>query len=362
MAVQLEKEGWLDFFTQRRSPNGFLQRNFTAKAGSTYSGRKVAIDVRRFGEQIAVVVQHGTGPRLNDLDVFTTKEFEPPAYSEGVPYDVSMLLERMVGVDPYSAAYADDAAQLTAYMVDGFALMSDKISRSIELQASQILQSGVLSLVNADGDVLYTLDFKPKATHFPTTGATWAAGAGDPLGDIQALAKVIRADGKTNPDMLIMGDAALNNFLKNADVRAVLDNRRMQVGSVNPRFENSGATYYGDVWAGAYRFEIWTYPETYEDPQTGDVTEYVEPNNVIMMSSGARMDRVNARVPLPLGPDPRVSGLLPSNLSQTGENGFDLTPNVYCTPNGKQIMGELETRTLLIPVDIDSFGCLLTIP
>ena len=120
---------------------------------------------------------------------------------------------------------------------------------------------------------------------------------------------------------------------------------------MNPRFERSGATLYGYVWAGAYRFEIWTYPETYEDPQTSAVTEFVDANNVIMLSDGARMDRVSARVPLPLGPDPRVANLLPGNLSTSGEDGFDLTPNLYCTPNGKQIVGELDTRTLLIPVD-----------
>jgi hypothetical protein len=356
MAVQLDKEGWLPLFNQRRAPNGYLQRNFTAKPGSTYSGKKVAIDIRRFGEQIAIVVQHRKGPRLNDLDVFTTKEFEPPSYSEGVPFDVDMLLQRMAGVDPFTAAYQSNAGQMVAYMVDGFSLMADKIARAVELQAS------ILNLVNSDGDVLYTLDFKPKATHFPTVGTSWAAGGGNPLGDIEALAKRIRADGKVNPNRLTMGDAALNNFLKNDDVRHNLDSRRGILGDMNPRFDNSGATFYGNVWAGAYKFEIWTYPEMYEDPVTGNMLEYVAANNVIMHSDGARLDRVNAIVPLPLGPDPRVANLLPGQMSMQGENGYELTPNVYCTPNGKQIMGELDTRTLLIPVDIDSFGCIDTIP
>lgn len=362
MAVQLSKTGWLPLFTQRRMPNGYLQRSFTAKPGSTYSGRKVAIDIRRFGEQIAIVVQQGKGARLNDLDVFTTKEFEPPAYSEAVPFDVEMLLDRMAGVNPYDAAYQADAGQMVAYMVDGFGLMSDKISRSIELQASQILQTGILNLVNAAGDVLYTLDFKAKATHFPDAAVSWAAGGGNPLGDLEALAKVIRANGKINPNRLTMGDVALNNFLKNDDVRNNLDSRRGFLAEVNPRYDSSGATFYGLVWAGSYRFEIYTYPEMYQDPVTGDMVEYVGANNVIMQSDGARMDRVNARVPLPLGPDPRVAGLIPGSLSMSGEGGFDLTPNVYATPNGKQIMGELETRTLLIPVDIDSYGCINTIP
>jgi hypothetical protein len=360
MTVQITKEGWLPLFTQRRAPNGFLQRMFTAKANSTYSGKKVAIDIRRFGEQIAVAVEHGAGPRLNDLDVFTTKEFEPPAFYEAVPFDVLMLLDRMAGDDPYSAAYKSDAAQLVSYMIDGFSLMSDKIARTIELQAAQILQTGTVTLINSDGDTMYTINFFPKASHFPTVGVSWTAGGGDPLGDLESLARQIRADGKIQPNRLIMGSAALSNFLQNAQVKEALDSRRGVLGDMNPRFDNSGATFYGNVWVGAYKFEIWTYPETYEHPQTSAVTDFVGVDNVIMLSDGARLDRASARVPLPLGPDPRVSGLLPGRLNAGGENGFDLTPNVYATPNGKQIMAELETRTLLIPVDIDSFGTIDT--
>jgi hypothetical protein len=50
---------------------------------------------------------------------------------------------------------------------------------------------------------------------------------------------------------------------------------------------------------------------------------------------------------------------MPGRLMDTGGN-IDMTPNLYCTPNGKQIMAELESRPLLIPVQIDGFGCLDT--
>ena len=180
MAVELSRTGWVELFTQRRAPNGFLQSLFTVKPGGMYSGNKVAIDIQRFGEQVALVVKQCTGPRLNDADIFTTKEFTPPAYNEGIVMDVCDLLSRMAGLDPYSASYTDFAGQLVSYMVQGFALMDDKIRRAVELQASQILQTGILNLLDDNGNVLYTLDFSPKATHFPTAGTSWDA-AGDPL-------------------------------------------------------------------------------------------------------------------------------------------------------------------------------------
>jgi hypothetical protein len=360
MAVQIGRDGWLLLYTEMRAPNGFLSRMFTIKNGGTYNGDKVALDIQRFGEQVAVAIQKSTGPNMNDISKFTTKEFEPPAYGEAFPLDVNDLLNRMAGVDPYTAAYTDYAAQMVALMARGFALVDDKISRAVELQASQILQTGKLTLTNSDGATVYELDFKPKATHFPTAGVLWTnVTTADPLGDLEALANVIRKDGKVNPDRVLMGNNALKNFLANDKVQKALDNRRMDVGSIAPEFDDSGATYYGFVWVGHYRFEVWTYPDTYEDAQSGLPVEYLGPQSVVMLSTRTRLDMVSARVPLPIGPDPRVAGLLPGRLvSRAGS--FDVTPNVYTTPNGKQIMGELESRPLLIPVQIDGFGCLTT--
>lgn len=360
MAVQIQREGWLQLFRQMRSPNSFLSRFFTIKPGGIYNGDKVAIDVERYGEDVAIAIKKCTGPNLNDIDEFTTKEFEPPAYGEAFPVDVCELINRMAGVDPYSAAYTDYASQLMAIMAKGFMLVDDKIKRAVELQASQILQTGILTLTNSAGDTVYTLDFKPKATHFPTVGTSWSTVAtADPLGDLQSLADVIRADGKIDPDMLIMGATALRNFLANDGVKDVLDNRRIDIGAIRPEMRDSGATFYGFVWVGTYQMEIWTYPDTYKDPVTGNPTKYIADDKVVMLSSRTRFDMTCARVPLPLGPDPRVANLMPGRMSSR-EDSFDVTPNLYATANGKQIMGELESRPLLIPVQIDGYGCLDT--
>lgn len=359
MAVTIGRVGWLGVFKQMRRPVGFLQRFFTVKPGGFFQGDKVAIDIQRFGEDVAIVVKQGTGPRLNDADVYTTKEFTPPAYGEAVPFNVNDLLKRMAGVDPYTAAYTGYAADLISYMANAFMLIDDKITRAVELQASQILQTGILDLVDDTGATLYSLDFQPKATHFPTSGTTWGQAGADPLGDLNALAKVVRADGKTRPDILIFGDTAFSEFIQDEAVKAALDNRRIDIGEVAPMMMDSGATFQGIVWVGNYQFQMWTYPETYTDPQTGLATEYIDDGNVVMMSSTARFDRVSAEVPLPIGPDPRVENLLPGRLSSR-EMGMDVTPNVYVTPNGKQLTGELESRPLLIPVQIDGFGCLTT--
>lgn len=360
MAINLSRTGQLALFSDLRTPNLFLSRMFTMKPGGNYAGDKVFLDVQRHGENVAVAIRTSSGPNLNTIDEFTTKEFTPPAYGEAFPIDVASLLNRMAGVDPHTAAYQGYAGHLVSMMMQGFVLIDNKIKRAVELQASQILQTATLSLTNKDGDTIYDLDFKPKATHYPTAGVPWATVASaNPLDDLGALADIIRTDGKVDPDRVVMGRSALSNFLKNDDVQKALDIRRMLLAEVAPQFADSGATFYGHVWVGTYRLEIWAYPDTYQDPATGNPTRYVGDDNVIMTSSRTRLDMTSAQVPLPIGPDPRVAGLLPGRMTSRA-NSFDVTPNVYCSPNGKQIMGELESRPLLIPVQIDGMGCLNT--
>lgn len=364
MAVTLDRVGWTELFTQMRSPNMFLSRNFTVKPGGFYKGTKIAIDIERYGEDVAIAIRKCTGPNLNDFDNFTTKEFEPPSYGEAFPLDVCDLLMRMAGVDPYSAAGVEYGVQLAAQMATGFKLIDDKISRAVELQASQALQTGKITLTNSAGDTVYELDFLPKASHFPTVGTSWTDVANAPaLADLESLAGTIRADGRINPNQLYFGSNAINNFIRNVDAKEALDNRRIDIGEIRPEFADSGATFYGFVWVGSYQFEMWVYPDTYTDPQTGLPVEYIDPNKVIMKSNNTRLDMTSAEVPLPLGPDPRVARFLPGRMSSraSAANSFDVTPNVYTTPNGKQIMGELESRPLLIPVQIDGYGCLDTV-
>lgn len=362
MAIQITREAWLGLFTQSRNPTGFLSRFFTLKPGGIYDGEKVAIDIKRIGEAVATVITASTGPNENDVNVFTTKEFIPPAYGEGFPLDVNELLARMAGVDPFTAAYAGYNASLMAKMMDGFTTVDDMIQRAVEIQASQILQTGKLDLPDINGDSKYVLDFKPKSSHFPTVATGWSNPASTPLLDLQALAKTIRINGKINCETLIMGEDALNNFIRNTDVQNLLDNRRMEMGLIDPRLTaDSGATYIGSIKVGTYVFDIWSYAEIFDAPGSGDPTNYIDANKVVMLSTRTRLDMTAARVPLPLGPDPRVASLLPGRVSSV-DNALDVTPNVFVSPNGKQIKGELESRPLLIPVQIDGFGCLTTEP
>ncbi len=355
MATELFRKRFLSAYREMRDADMFLSGFFTVRPENISDTEKVAIDIVRGTEDISPVVNVLEGPTYNTDDLFTTKEFTPPNIQEGMPFDVRELLKRAAGQTEYEATDTGFMAALLSRIMSGMNKLENKIRRNRELQASQILQTGILTLKDKDGNDVYTVDYKPKATHFTTAGTAWDAGGSDPLADITAVADVIRTDSLQTPNRLIMGDVTVNAFLANAIVRAHLDNRRMDLGAIAPSSPSGqGGKFWGTINIGAYLYEIWSWDGRGVIPGAAASTQFVLSDSCIVMASSGRLDTVFAGVPMAVDVDPRFAGVLPGRVSVP--RAVDMAPNIYATPNGAQTILEVSSRPLLIPTAIDSFG------
>lgn len=347
------------------APTAFLSGMFQVRPENFHESEKVEIDIQRSGEDVAIVVQDiTTGHRLNSDDLYTNKEFTPPVFKEAFALNAFDLLKREPGQNPFASSFIRQ--NLMARVTRNGIKVINKIKRSIELQASQVLQTGKVDLKNEAGTTLFTIDFKPKATHFPTVSVAWNAVGADPMGDINSVAEVVRTDGLSDPNVLIMGTKAWMEFSSNADVREMLDNRRIEGNSlVAMQMLGNGGIYRGTVEIGNYKYDIFTYGGRYKDPQTGVSTMFVDPAKVIVMSMDARLDLTFGAVPNIgelMGTSQRAQLLpeLPGRLSGTGANGFDLFTTAWTTNDGEQLFAGFAARPLCIPTAIDTFACLNT--
>ena len=107
---------------------------------------------------------------MNSEDLYTNKGFKPPIHKEAIPINSYDLIKRMPGDSPFKEP--DFRANVITRMFNGMTKVERKIRRSIEVQASQVLQTGQVTLTDYNGNALYTLDYKPKPSHFPTTGTS----------------------------------------------------------------------------------------------------------------------------------------------------------------------------------------------
>lgn len=352
----------ISMYMEEASAPGFLSGFFTSPAGNFHTSELVEIDVLRDDEDVAVVVQDLTvGARANESTKYTNKGFTPPIYDEEGTITAFDQIKRQPGVDPFTDP--NYAANATGQAFRIFRKLENKIRRAIELQASQVLQTGILNLKDSTGAILYTLDFKPKATHLVTTGTVWAPDGttGNPLADLESLAQVVRRDGKKKPNKLIFGLSAYQRFLANADVTKRLDSHTLNLGNLAPEVRGEGATFQGRVWIGHYLFEMWMYDGFYTDVQSGNHTSFLDDDKVIMMSEGARLDLTFGAIPLLQQPSAPAMSFLPSRLSSS-ERGLDLTTNAWFTPDGKHLKVSAGTRPLTIPTAIDTFASLDVTP
>jgi len=351
----------LQVYEQLATPTLFLSSFFLTTPRSFYNSEEVEIDIVRGNEDVSIVIQDlSVGGRMNSADLYTNKRFKPPIHDEIGPINVWDLLKRVPGADPFADVDFQANATLKALML--ITQLADKIKRSIELQASQILQTGKLDLKDKNGVTLYTLDFKPKTTHFSTVGTTWENASANPIQDLENLGKIIRGDCFQRPDTLIMGIDAFNAFVDNAFVKARYDNRRYELGTITALPPTSDAgNYRGQVTVGNYTYDIWCYDGQYKDPQTGSKIPYVDDKKVIMRASRGRLDKTFGGIPRFGNPAANVLPILPPRLpSQNG--GMDIFTNAWITENQRQFFVSASSRPLLIPTAIDSFGALTVLP
>jgi len=348
----------LPMYLQEASATMFLSGFFQSPAVNFHTSETVEIDIMRNEEDVAIVVTDlTTGNRANADDLYTNKRFKPPIYQEEAPLQAYDLMKREAGQDPFQSPNYQANAVVRAFRI--FQRLEMKIRRAIELQAAQVLQTGQLTLRNQDGVALYTVDFAPKATHFPTAGTTWGDTGDDKIGDLEALAKVVRTDGLVTPNRLVFGLKAWSEFIDDESVQNRLDNRRMSLGEVAPETRGQGGTFQGYIWLGNYRFEMWTYDGYYKSPETGASTPYVDTGSVIMLSTQTRLDLTFGAIPLIVPPEGRALPFLPPRLPNE-RGGMDLTTNSWVTPNGQTLMVMAGTRPMTIPTAIDAYGCLDT--
>ena len=225
--------------------------------------------------------------------------------------------------------------------------------------ASDVLQTGTLTIKDNNGVNVFVMDFSPKTSHFTTAGTPWDAGAGDPIEDIRAVANEIRKNGRVTPRRCIFGRTALENFLANTKVQTRLDNRRFELGAINaPQTRGFGGIYHGNITAGQYNLELWSYDQQYKDVQTGTITQYIDDDNVIVMGDG-RLDLTWGAVPYIGAQDQRVLPYLPGRVNSS-QNGIDLFQTAWLEKDNTALTVQVAARPLTIPTAIDTFGCIIT--
>jgi len=256
--------------------------------------KEVSIAVQRGTEKVAVdVVTYSDGNR-NSFDKSSEKIFIPPFYHEYLTANDHRLYDQVVTA--LSQGNTTFFAEMTAELAEDLMTLQNKIERAVEVQCSQVLQTGVLTL-NSKTDI----DFNRKAASIVAYNIAndFSVGTVDPRIVLENGCNFIRQQGKSQGGTYnaILGSEALNELINNTLIKESQDLRNVDLGTIREPQRNSvGGTLHGQLSCGSYKVNLWTYPEFY-DNASGTSTSYIDAKKVILLPENPKFKLVSAAVP-----------------------------------------------------------------
>jgi hypothetical protein len=245
---------------------------------------EVDVEVQRDNDLIAVDVVRFTEGNKNKSSKLSEHKYVPPYFRE--EYDFQ---RDQVYMNTIALGVGYDSAQVN-YAIAQNALKAvnknrAKIQRAILKQQADVLQTGIIALKNGDN-----IDFRRKAGSMVVVSTPWSTSAtAKPLDDIRAGMTFLRNTGNSGGsavNVVMRGDAfaamMATTQMKEQGVNVVKQIERINIGM--PQFDDAtGFALQGQVAAGDFKVNIWTYNEKYTDEATGNTVYYLANANVIML-------------------------------------------------------------------------------
>lgn len=247
---------------------------------------EVDVEVQRDNDLIAVDVVRFTEGNKNKSTKLSEHKYIPPYFKEDYDFQRDQVYMNTValGVGMESAQVNRVLAMNAVKQVSK---NRDKVIRAIRKQQADVLQTGIVALENGDN-----INYRRKAAsmvNVDTAGDYWSVSAtATPITDIRKGMDFLRNVGNSGGSAVnvVMRSAALEAFLATTQVKEQGPNVIQQIQRINinmPQFDGvSGFAFHGQIAAGDFNVNLWTYNEKYTDAN-GATQYYLAENTVVMI-------------------------------------------------------------------------------
>jgi hypothetical protein len=259
----------------------FFKDKFFTKI-RTFASERVDIDIVKGDRRMAAFVHPRAGGTVLTGTGYETKSYKPPLIN---PYDMTTadkLMDRLPGEDIYSGM--TPAQRAAVKLTEEYNRLNDATTRREEWMAVQAITTGTIPVVGEGVNEVIDFGFSNKVTL--TGKQKWDTATADPLKDLNDWNRQVLINGFANTDMVIMGSTALQAFLTNESVQKQLDNRRVEMGIINPKDLPNGVRYVAHL--NRPSVDIYEYAEVYYDDATdpeNPATKPLIPDGMVIMIS-----------------------------------------------------------------------------
>lgn len=309
---------------------------------------EVDIEVQRDNDLIAVDVVRFTEGNKNKFSRLTENKYIPPFFKEDYDFQRDQVYMNTIalGVGMENSQVNKVIAQNAVKNVEK---NRKKIERAIRKQQADVLQTGIVTLTNGD-----SIDYKRKAAsmvNVDTAGDYWSVSTAKPMDDLALAMTFLRDVGQSNGTAInvVMRTAGLNAFMATTQVKEqgafrVIERIKLDM----PQFtEATGMAFHGQVAAGDFVVNLWTYNEKYTD-SNGATQYYLASNTVVVLPDDFQGKTVFGG--LPSFQDMNIGGVM-SRVPAVVEAEYLIRP--YSDEKTLSSTIELTSAPLAIPFTID---------
>ena len=255
---------------QLQSPqSSFLKDRYFPTAG-VFSTTDVLVDIRDYRNQLApFVVKRKHGITVDRIG-YETRRYTPPYIAPQMTLTADNLEKRGFG----EALWSTDTPEQRAarYIKEDIDELDKMIARREEMMCADVMFNNKLEMrhyadkIGSDSEYedmvlqYYDGDTNP-ATYTPTT--KWDQSGAKIIADITAMVRTQRKMMNPASELLISSDVA-SVVLDDPEIRSVLDNRRFELGHINPAYAN-GVETLGVLNCGGSLISVFCYDGWYVD-------------------------------------------------------------------------------------------------
>ena len=248
----------------------------------TFSTERVDIDLVKGDRRMAAFVHPRVGGQVLKANGFSTESYKPPLIN---PYDVTTAdqhMTRLPGEDLYSGM--TPAQRAARKLMDEYNRLNDATTRREEWMCVQAIVTGQIPIVGPGVNEVIDFGFTNKIKLDGTK--QWGKTAAKPIEDLEDWTEKVLTGGFTNVDRVIMGKAALRAFINDEKVQKLLDNRRIEIGNVEPELLPDGAAIVARLNVLGRIISVISYDLTYTDDEGNDKL-YIPSGKCVLTAPGA---------------------------------------------------------------------------
>lgn len=261
----------------------------TNDATDIFGTDDVLVEYKDGSKKLAPFVSPRKGGVTITRDGFYMERYTPPFIAPRRVLTIDDLKKRGFGEALFS--------QLTPQQRESALLLKDSdemgemISRREELMAAEtMLNNGCVMRHYADDltkyeekEIRFYSEVSNPAVYTPD--ADWDAAAGDIIGDIAAMIRLLTSRGLPASELIVAPDVA-DTIINSADIQKLLDIKNFNIGAIDPKTLPAGAAVIGRINVHGRMIDIISYEETYES-DNGTATQYIPAGKVILTAPAA---------------------------------------------------------------------------